>query len=178
MKRVFVLVACAVVVAPAVEAQNQAVAPGARVRVTAPAKGLERHVTTVENVRGDSIVVGFGGGWQTIALRDMTSLDVSMGRESRFFADAGIGLAVGVLAGGLVGAVGYQECTDCILAPANRAQSAALGAILAGTVGLVAGAIVGVFHRPDRWRRYELPIKSTIARLPSGGIGLGISRAF
>lgn len=178
MNRVLVLAACAVMVTPAVAAEGQSIAPGARVRVTAPAKGLERHVTTVENLRGDSIVVGFGGGWQTIALTDMTSLDVSLGRQSRFFADAGIGLAVGVLAGVLVGAVGYQECRDCMFGPANRTQSAALGGILLGTVGLATGAVVGVFHRPDRWARYKLPTKGTIALLTSESIGLGISRAF
>lgn len=178
MKSALTILAFLLILPLIVGAQSPAIVVGSRVRVTAPNEGLRKHVTTVENVRGDSIVVAFGGGWRTIALTDVTSLDVSAGRQSRFFADAAIGLGVGSLAGALLGAVSYSECTECFFGPRNRVESAAWGVVLLGAAGLGAGAVVGAFHRPDRWERRELPFRTTIAPSPWGAIALSISRAF
>ncbi len=44
---------------------------------------MKRHVTTVTDVRGDSIVVAGAAGSRTIALTDVTALDVSTGTRTR-----------------------------------------------------------------------------------------------
>lgn len=159
-------------------AQAPSVPVGARVRITVPKEGIDRYVTTVQAVRGDSIEVALGGASRIVALRDVTSLDISLGKRSRFFFLASSGLGAGVVTGALIGAVAYQECRDCYFGPANRAQSAAMGAVLVGTLGLAAGALLGAVLRVDEWERHDLFINPTIARSPLGGVTLGMVMAF
>lgn len=160
------------------ETQSATLAPGARVRLTSPSHDFKRHVTTVTDVRGDSIVVGVRGSSRTIALTDVTALEVSTGKQRQFFRNAALGLGIGALTGAVIGAVSYEECVDCWFGPQSAAQEAALGAVLLGTAGLVTGAIVGGFHRTDRWAPVRMPIRAAIGPARSGGVGLTISRTF
>lgn len=157
------------------EAQSPVVAAGARIRITAPSDNLKKHVATVGDVRGDSIVVEFRGGSKTIALANVTALEISTGRRRQVFRDAALGLGIGALTGAALGAVTYKE-PDIIIN--SRQTAAATGGILLGTVGLVAGALVGLEHRTDRWEPVRLPGRATIAPTRSGGVSLGFSRAF
>lgn len=172
---VFVL---AISISATAAAQAPSVAVGARVRITVPKEGIDRYVTTVQAVRGDSIEVAVRGASRRLALRDVTSLDISLGKRSRFFFLAGAGLGAGVVTGALIGAVAFQECRDCYFGPANRAQSALMGAAVVGTLGLTAGMLLGAVLRVDEWERHDLFIRPTIARSPFGGVALGIVKAF
>lgn len=164
-------------------AQSGALAAGARVRVTSPNDGLKRHVAIVTEIRDDTIVVAGSTGSRAIGLSNLTALEVSSGRRSRFFHDTGIGLGAGIVAGAVIGAVSYEECDaegfmSCFLHPENRSEAAAWGAVVLGAVGTVSGAIVGAFHRTDRWERASLPAMVSIGPSRSGGVSLNFSRAF
>lgn len=178
MKTTIGILAVALVIPAVVDAQLPRVGTGARVRITVPKEGIHKYVTTVQAVREDSIEVAARGGSRILAIRDVTSLDISLGKRSRFFFLASAGLGAGVVTGGLIGAVAYQECRDCFFGPANRAQSALLGAVVVGTLGLAAGALLGAVVRVDEWERHDLFINPTIARSPFGGVTLGIVKAF
>ncbi len=158
-----------------VAAQMAGLGAGARVRVTSPRDDLKRHVGTIGDVRGDSIVVGFRGSSRTIALANVTALEISTGRRRQVFRDAALGLGIGALTGAALGAVTYKEPDFFIN---SAATAAAAGGILLGTVGLVAGGLVGLEHRTDRWEPVRLPGRATIAPTRSGGISLGFSKAF
>lgn len=172
------ILALALVIPAVGDAQLPTLGTGDRIRITVPKEGLDRYVTTVQAVRADSIAIAARDGSRQLALRDVTSLDISLGKRSRFFFLAGAGLGAGALTGALIGAAGYQECRDCYLAPANRAQSAVMGAVVVGTMGLAAGMLLGAVVRVDEWERHDLFINPTIARSPLGGFALRIAKAF
>ena len=184
MKLRFITLALCLVYPVVAEAQSPVVAPGARVRITAPGSGMKRHVTTVTDVRGDSIVVDLRGAPRTLTFADVTALDVSTGRRSRFLLATGLGLGIGVGGGAVVGAATHDECVpkgevlDCFLAPDNRAQSAGWGALALGVVGMGIGAVVGAFHRSDRWASVDLPVRAAIRPTRSGGVSITMSRGF
>jgi hypothetical protein len=162
--------------------QAPEVLQGARVRVTAPSGLLDRHVTTVMDVRGDSIVLGVAGGSQTVGFADVTALDVSTGRRTRVLRDAGLGLGAGVIVGAIAGALTFEECVPdtflgCLMAPESRADAAAFGGLVLGAAGLVAGAVVGIFDRADRWESV-VPVRAVVAPTRSGGISVMLSHAF
>ena len=164
-------------------AQAPAVVAGTRVRVTAPSVDLRRHVTTIVDVRGDSIVFGVSDNSRSVALSDVTALEVSAGKHRRFLRSAGLGLGIGAIIGAVVGAATYQECVPteflgCLVAPESRAQSAAMGGVALGGVGLLTGAVVGALRRTDRWVSVDMPLRASIKPTASGGMSLTISRAF
>jgi hypothetical protein len=163
--------------------QAPTVAAGARVRVTAPSNSLDKHVTTILDIRPDSLVIGDEGGSSTISLADVTALDVSTGRPRRILRDAALGFGIGAVAGAVIGAVTYEECVpqsflDCFMAHESASEAAVEGGAVLGAVGLLTGAVVGVFHRSDRWARVDLPIRAAIEPTRSGGIAVRLTRAF
>jgi hypothetical protein len=164
-------------------AQAPAVQQGARVRVTAPGGSLDKHVATVMEVRGDSIVFGVAGSSQTVGLADVTALDISTGKRTQVLRDAGVGLGAGVIVGAVAGALTFEECVPdtllgCLMAPESRADAAAMGALVLGVAGLVTGAVVGIFDRADRWESVDLPVRAVVAPTRSGGIRVMLSHAF
>ena len=183
MKLVLMVLATAFLAPVVADAQAPAVVAGTRVRVTAPSIALRRHVTTILDVRDDSIVFGVSDDSRSVALSDVTALEVSTGKHRRFLRNAGLGLGIGVIVGAVAGAATYEECVStelfgCLFVPESRAQSAAEGAIGLGAVGLLAGAVVGVLRRTDRWVSVDTPLRASIKPTASGGMSLTISRAF
>jgi len=174
------LVVFAVLFSVPVQGQSAPLSAGARVRLTSPADKMDKHVTTVTELRGDSIVVAGRSGSRTIAMRNVTSLDVSAGTRNRVVRNGLIGLGAGALIGGVAGAATYEECSDQIfcIAPLDRGQSTLAGAAVFGAAGLVVGAVIGVFDKTDRWERRELPLAVSISPTMAGGATVKISKAF
>ncbi len=175
MKYAFSLLALALVFPAIGKAQSGTLAAGTRIRVTSPSDDLKRHVTTVTEVRGDSIVVAGRAGSRTIAHADITALDVSTGTRSRIMGGAALGLGAGALLGGIVGAAQY-EGPDLIFD--SRMELAAASGFVSGAVGLVAGGVVGALRRTDRWQSTRLPVRAAIIPSRSGGVSMNISRTF
>lgn len=183
MKLAFGVLLVALVLPVMAEAQSSSLTVGARVRVTSPRDELKNHVATLAEVRPDSIVLAGATGSRTVGLDNVTAIEVSAGKRSRFLQDAGIGLGVGALAGGLMGYFAYEECDEegfmaCFMVPDSRMESAAFGGAVLGAVGLIGGAIVGAFHTTDRWEGASLPARVSIGPSRSGGAQLSISRSF
>lgn len=71
------------------------------------------------------------------------------GNISRGF---GIGLGIGAVGGGLIGAVSWTECTDegflaCMMHPESRGQAFLVGAVLGGVAGGFTGIVAGAFSK-------------------------------
>jgi uncharacterized membrane protein YedE/YeeE len=158
-----------------VAAQMAGLDAGARVRVTSPRDDLKKHVGTVMEVRGDSVVVASRDGTRSIALENVTALDVSTGVRTQVRRSALIGFGAGALVGGIAGAVSYAE-PDLVFNSA--AELGAVSALFFGGIGMVAGAVVGALQRTDRWERRDLPVKAAIGGSRSGVVTLSLSRTF
>lgn len=156
-------------------------APGQRVRVTAPSAGLDRTVGTVWAVRGREIVLepdsprpawsrsGYRADSLDVAvwLDSVRSLEVSVGRHGHFWAGAGIGAAIagtgfGFLAGS--GGIGTPDVNPAVVA----------GAVLGGVVGGIFGASVVT----DDWANVPLSgARIGVIVAPGRRLGLGASLA-
>ncbi|HUR91133.1 MAG TPA: hypothetical protein VMY38_00520 [Gemmatimonadaceae bacterium] len=154
---------------------QSALAAGARVRITSPRNDLQKHVTTVTEVRGDSIVVAGQAGVRAVALSDVTAIEVSTGRRNRIVRDGLIGLGAGFAGGFLLGALTY-EGPDFLVGSSMEA-GALLGTFF-GVVGLITGGVVGAFDHADRWQPVQGALKASIGPTRSGGVSLALSRAF
>ena len=157
------------------QAQDGPVAAGTRVRVTAPNFGLEKRVATVTATRADSIVISFKGAQRTIALRDVSSLEVSAGKRMRVVPYALLGLGVGAIGGFALGYASYDGGSFLSNSPSD--EGTWVGATL-GVVGLFTGAIAGVFHRGDHWVTTQPPVRAAMGVTGSGRISVGLTRAF
>jgi hypothetical protein len=182
MKSGLAFLALAMLIPLLASGQLPPVAAGARVRLTAPGTGFKEHVTTVTDVRGDSIVFGAPHESRSMALTDMTALDVSTGTRRHFWRGAGIGLGLGAVTGVALGAATYKKCVpqhflDCLLEPESAGQAAAFGGFVLGGVGLVAGAVIGALNRTDRWTSVDLPVRAAVGPTRSGGVSFTLSRA-
>src|SRR5687768_8772239 len=148
MRLLLVVLVCALGFPAALSAQSPPLVSGSRVRITSPADDLGRHVTTVTDVRGDSIVITAKEGSRTIALRNATAIDVSVGTRRPILRNGLIGLGAGAVVGAALGAIAYEECNPeefCFL-PGSRGGDAALGAVVVGAAGFLTGAIIGAFQ--------------------------------
>ena len=182
MKISLVVLALALSFPLVAEGQSQ-LSAGARVRVTAPSADLERYVTTIQQVRGDWIVVDDHGTSRTLALANVTSMEIRTGTRRQTLRGAAFGLGIGALTGAVAGSLTFEECVpqslfDCLMATESSSEAAGMGGIIGGVVGAAAGAIVGSFRRTDRWSSIELPVSVAITPMRSGGVRVMMSRAF
>ena len=122
---------------------------GERVRVTAPDCGMRGLKTSVQALRGDTLVLDT----TECPLASVIGLDVSRGRKSHLLTGAGIGLLVGAGAGVLIVATA-GDLNNCD--PFTPTQCALiLGGIPAGS-GLLLGSVLGLLIKTDRWE--EVPL--------------------
>lgn len=180
MKTIYGILVTALLFPAFAEAQSPTLAPGARVRVTSPNDALKRHVGVVTEMRGDSIVLAGASGRRTVALANVTSLDVSMGTRSNVGRYALMGLGAGALVGVVSVYASADDCESevggCFFVDDGGLEAAAVTVISA--LGLVAGAIAGAAHRTDRWQPVHGSFKASIAPSRSGGVRLALSRTF
>lgn len=160
--------------------QSVTLTTGTRIRVTSPVHNLDRHVATVGEMRGDSVVVTDRTGARTIALANVTALDVSRGTRNRVARDGLIGLGVGAATGIALMAAADDDCDDtqfCVV-PVSESQFAAAGALVFGTVGFLAGAVIGAFDRTEIWEPQTHGFTAALRPTGSGGVVLSMSRSF
>ena len=120
-------------------------------------------------------MVGVKGRPRTVALRDVSALEVSAGKRMRVLPYALLGLGVGAVGGYAIGYASYDGGSFLSNSPSD--EGTWVGATL-GVIGLFTGAIVGVFHRGDHWVPVQAGVRASIGTTRSGGMSLGISRAF
>jgi hypothetical protein len=175
------LVAVLLAAAVPVAAQEPAhVSTGDKVRLTPTGAG--RFKATVLDVQPDALVVRLGeGAPRRIALSGLSRLEVARGRRGHVLQGALIGFLPGFVLGAYAGnALGCDDqgadCTDV--------GAAVAGGLMAGGVTALAGGLVGLAVRGDRWQKVELPagrtapkVAAALAPLP-GGVGARITLSF
>lgn len=138
-------------------------APGERVRITAPSIGAEDLVCSIVALRPDALMVR--ARWyeapSRIPTASVTRLDVQRGRKSRTLTGLGIGLIGGALLGGLIDG------------------SSVGGAVAGGVVLGGLGAGVGALIKTDRWT--EVPMdefRTSATRSGNVHFGFGVAISF
>jgi hypothetical protein len=170
------------VLAPGLDAfaQDLALQPGQRVRVTAPTEGLRRKEGRFEKLQRDSLlVVSVDGQTRVLPLRTVTLLEQVHGRRRHPLPGMGIGIGIGALAGGAAGyAAGEDRCSRTSFFCLTRGESTGLGAAGGAIVGGLLGLAVGAVWTTDRWA--DVPVDRLRVRVvpQRGGFRLGASIAF
>ena len=166
------------------------VAPGARVRVSTPAAG--RIVGTLLRASTDSVIIGVASG-SSVAFpaAGVSQLELSAGVQRHGWKGAGIGLLVGAGVGGVIGLATYRrtECDEPILDlfvcsfvdRTSRDVTVIADAAMVGTLGAVAGALIGHAAR-ESWVRVPLGREGSrvgfVTATPGSRHGIGLAVAF
>jgi hypothetical protein len=171
-----ILIAVAVLVASGSGAVAQAPAGlenGARVRLVAPAIPVGEQIVRIEKTANDTLVFRSERNpvTRSVALSEITSVDVSLGQRRRTARGALIGLGTGVLAGAIAGYATFEPCEGwCMFAPTTAGGSAAWGGLGGGLLGLVAGTTIGFLTKSERWQRVHT--RTTVGVSPATGGGM------
>ena len=175
-----VLISRPAVLAGQAEGPTKLLRPGARIRITQPGEHPRVAILVARNseelvVQGPKLANDEG-----VPLGQITRLEVSTGRHRNVLKGMALGTAIGGAGGLLFGAAAYQPCTSmCIMAPNDRGESAAIGGVLFGTLGLLVGTIAGV-QSHDSWQRVpldDLRARATVG-LQASGRGVGVTLKF
>ena len=153
--------------------------PGTRVRIFGPTFRNDEPMRIIAvgpdsmQVRADRQSVIY-----TLALNEITAVEISVGQKRQTLRGMLTGLAVGTTMGTLAGTMAYTPCRrDCWLAPSSRKESATVGAVLGGGTGFVLGTTFGFFSKADTWRRVSLDRRLTIIPGRRGGT-VSVANAF
>ncbi len=107
-------------------------------------------------LRRDSVqVVSDEGAISTVAVAEVQRIDVSVGERRLFLESTGVGTALGMSFGALVGYLSHEESPTTL--SWDRETTAMGGAVLGASLGLVFGAFVGLSITTDRWERIVSP---------------------
>jgi len=162
-------------------AQPPQLAPGQRVRVTAPELGLARWHATLAAVDDGELVLVTDTS-RRVPLASVTRLEAYAGRRSHWLLGAGIGFLVG---GGATYLVLNTPSGSTALCDQSANQDAissgeCLGLMAGGALaGAGLGALVGMFFKSDKWA--DVPREGWrlgIVPQPNGRLALAASVAF
>jgi len=177
-----ILIAVAVLGASvsSVDAQTPArLESGARVRLVAPAIPVGEQIVRIEGTANDTLVFRSERYpvTRSLALSEISSVDVSLGQRRRTARGALIGLGTGVMAGAIVGYMTFEPCEGwCMFEPTTAGGSAAWGGLGGGLLGLVAGTTIGFLTKTERWQRVHT--RTTVGVSPAGGGVIAVSHKF
>jgi hypothetical protein len=129
---------------------------GSRVRVAAPVFGTKaKQVGTVVSVAPDTVVMRFEASApvRSLAVSDITSLEVARGKHTRKAQGALWGTLIGAGVAGVLGYALYEEpkcstdgsfgCINFTVGPTSSGGNALFSAVGGGLVGALVGALVG-----------------------------------
>lgn len=178
------LTAFLAVAAPiALPAQDASVlGAGVRVRLTTPVLQADQQMGNVVSATSDTIVFRSDTNpiTRSIPVADISSIEISGGRETHRGRDALYGLVIGGGAGAILGAASYKkpDPRTCWFMCETRSGDALAGGIAGGLVGTLVGAfIVGSFDKSERW----IPLKKSarVSIVPAaGGMRVAFSHSF
>ncbi len=160
--------------------QGPPIETGSRIRVTAPALGVDKLVG--HSVEADATQVRVQVEDQaaplTISLADVTRFEVSQGRKSNALKGLGFGAVIGVSTGavlGLLASSGESYDNPC---EGNTVACAAVGAAAVGVTGALVGLGIGALTKSERWEDVPLDrLQVSLAPLCHGRLALGLSVA-
>ncbi len=152
------------------------VAPGTRVRITAPSLGADKLIGTVVPSPADTLMVRPADRMTAVAipLASMTRLEVRNGQKSHLLLGAAIGFVAGATSLGIGSAVVCnREDSDC-----SKYHTVTF-TVLGGLSGGAAGALMGSLIQTDRWDRVPLErLRVGLAPRRGGGIRIGMAIGF
>jgi hypothetical protein len=166
-------------------AQQPAVAAGTKVRFELRSGNrVEGRVISL-GPEGLEASLPVNGAATRYPLSEIAKLEVVQGRYRPVLRGVLVGTGAGLVVGGAIGAMTYEPCESteflgCLLEPESRAQSAAMGAVVLGALGLVVGGVQGMIPR-DRWQRVHVDgnvVRFNMRALPRNGTGIGLALAF
>ena len=177
------LVLCACLARPAV-AQESALRPGMRVRVTAPAVSPKPFVGVVDSVFEQGIVLRTGHEVRSsFRLSGVSQVEVSGGRKRPVWSMTAP-LWLTAAAGGLGASLAYATSDDSDFL--GREFAAAAGGTLGGVAGLLVGTAMAIGIKRDIWEPVDLNAPAARARLSPSlyvapgmrGTRMGVRAAF
>lgn len=147
---------------------------GERVRLSAPNLPGGAVVGQLLRVEDAAFVIGAGDPMGTgrvveVPRELVTSVEVSTGAERGTGRGALLGAAFGAGTGAIFGALTFEEPSFVF---SSRGESAAIGAVALGAIGLLVGGVAGFLNRTETWR--EIPVAGwSVSRQPDGRVGIG-----
>lgn len=153
---------------------------GARVRLISPTLQPNQQIVRILSARRDTVVFRSERNpvTRSLALSEISAVEVSLGEQRRTRRGAVIGLLSGAAIGGIAGYVAYEPCTGfCLFGPSSAESDAAWGGLAGGVVGLLVGTTIGWLSKSEKWQRVQL--NTSIGVAPSrGGGAVSVSHAF
>jgi hypothetical protein len=155
---------------------------GEKVRLTPADPGSRRLTGTVLEVQPDALVIKFkrNGQFERVPFSALGRLEVARGRRGHSQAGALVGLvpgfAFGYLLGSVVGCI--DQGSNC-----NGFGAGLVGGAYVGGVTALAGGLIGLAIRTDRWNEVPLP-SGRSARLGAAvvplrrGVAAGLTLSF
>jgi len=151
----------------------QAQQMGQPVRITSSRYELDRQTGRMLVAGGDTLVVQVQRmrtvqyrqmlvtGTLVLARAGIDRLELRQSGGRRTGRGALIGLGVGAVAGFLIGAAAYQDCSPeqswaCAFMPRSAGESGMLGAVGFGFTGAGLGALIGTFTHGTEWREVKI----------------------
>jgi hypothetical protein len=153
--------------------ERPSVETGTRIRITAPAAGLEQRIGRLTAIGREALEFEPEGQLQswTVPIASVTRLEVGRGRKSNSYWGAVIGAGAG-----LVWATfrAIEECPGPLCE-----EQVALGSMLCTGGGAIIGSVIGLAIRTDRWEEVPLErLRVTSMVTPDGRFGLAASLRF
>jgi hypothetical protein len=146
---------------------------GARVRLVAPAIPAGEQIVRIEGTTNDTLVFRSERYpvTRSLALSEISSVDVSLGQRRRTARGAIMGLGTGVVVGAVVGYMTFEPCEGfCMFEPTTASGNAAWVGLGGGLLGLVAGTTIGFLTKSERWQRVHT--RTSVGVSPAGGGGV------
>ena len=166
---VVALVATCVACVQVVRAQDAtSVVVGARLRVTSLSMPTERGEFGA--LRGDSLMyIAHDGSRRTVALQDITLLELACGMRTRAGEVALGGALLGAVVGAVLGsqAIEHQQATATGFPQLGSTNAGGFAGALVGSLGGgVVGAVIGRYFRTDRWENVRWVADSALPGCP------------
>jgi hypothetical protein len=156
---------------------------GARVRLTSPTLRSDQQVVRIVSLTSDTVAFRSDQNptIRSLALNDISAVEVSLGERRRTGQGAIIGFLAGAAIGGVLGyTIADESCVPTVFGCGeifSPGESAGVLGLVGGAAGLLVGTTMGWFAKSERWRR--LPLNAHPAIVPSrGGFLVSISRPF
>ena len=129
--------------------------PGTRVRALSEKRTLA--IGTLQSVAADSITIVDAAGTERALSRADVRLERSLGKKGNFAKHFAITAGSIAVAGGLLSAMTWSECSDCFIAPDSRPEAFLWGLAAGGLIGVPLGVIAGLVIKVERWAPVALP---------------------
>src|SRR5687767_2084428 len=143
---------------------------GTRVRLTSLRLPADQQIVRIISTANDTVVFRSERYpvTRSLALSEISAVDVSLGQRRRTLRGAGIGLAAGATIGAVAGYATYEPCNGwCFFGPSSPEGAAAWGGAAGGVLGLVAGTTIGFLMKSEKWQRVQS--NTSIAITPTRG---------